>query len=121
MKTLGCVQSHQAYTWSRVFHCAFFRPRIGSLVVSACHGDTTVPELLTRNLEYFEFPRAQLGRLPSPANWLNRPWETGERTGASYTQSLARLGERPATVSAFYQGFHTDALHATLQDLAGLR
>ncbi|OLV15918.1 MBL fold metallo-hydrolase [Deinococcus marmoris] len=89
-------------------------------VVLPCHGGTTTPELLTRNLEHFEFLRTQLGRLPSPADWLDRPLEAGEFTGASYAQSLARLGERPGTVPAFYQDFHTDALHATLEDLAGL-
>ncbi len=89
-------------------------------VVLPCHGGTTTPGLLTRNLEHFEFLRTQLERLPSPADWLDRPREAGELAGASYAQALARLGERPDTVPAFYQDFHTDALHATLEDLAGL-
>ncbi len=90
-------------------------------VVLPCHGGTTTPELLTRNLEHFGFLRAQLSRLPSPADWLDRPQEAGELTGASYAQVLARLGEGPDTVPAFYQDFHTDALHATLEDLASLQ
>ncbi|WP_158679956.1 MBL fold metallo-hydrolase [Deinococcus sp. NW-56] len=88
-------------------------------VVIPCHGGTTTPDLLTRNLDLFDFLRARLGQLDSPADWLDRPQEAGERTGASYAQVLARLGERPDTVPAFYEGFHADALHATLEALAG--
>ena len=43
-------------------------------MVPSCHGGNTTPELLTRNLEHFEFLCAQLQRLPSPADWPDRPW-----------------------------------------------
>lgn len=89
-------------------------------VVLPCHGGSTTPELLTRNLELFDFLRARLGQLPSPAEWLGRPQEAGELAGASYAQVLARLGERPDTVPAFYEAFHTDLLQATLEELASL-
>jgi len=90
-------------------------------VVLPCHGGTTSPDLPAQNLAYFRTLSERLATLPDPAEWLNRPDEAAVQLNLSYEETLERLGSDADHVPAFYRGFHTDALRATLEELNSRR
>lgn len=92
-------------------------------LVLPCHGETTDPALLTRNLAYFaaieHHARDTMITSRIPANWRERE-DLPELIGFPYEAALRLAETDPATVSpAFsYRGFHLEAVRATLGNFA---
>jgi glyoxylase-like metal-dependent hydrolase (beta-lactamase superfamily II) len=89
-------------------------------VVIPCHGGTTDPGLLTRNLAYFAGLRAALAPLVAansvPLDWRERP-DVDAALGLPFEMALADLGIAPEGISDFYRTAHRRAVRATLADL----
>jgi glyoxylase-like metal-dependent hydrolase (beta-lactamase superfamily II) len=85
--------------------------------VVPCHGGTTDPGLLRRNLNYFDevahrcLQARETGIVPED-------WDTNDQLADAlhfpFAEALQLTGADPARTSEIYQRFHRDALRATL-------
>jgi glyoxylase-like metal-dependent hydrolase (beta-lactamase superfamily II) len=78
-------------------------------MVLPCHGETTTPDLLTKNLAYFDELERRIVEAPQlPA--LPEDWATSDELpnliGFPYEDALALVGASPATISDTYRRFH---------------
>lgn len=78
------------------------------LIVLPSHGETTGPELLDRNLAYFEALTARVRALPTAALTLAEP------PGLEYATFLSTTRELPDAAALFYQACHRKAVRATI-------
>jgi glyoxylase-like metal-dependent hydrolase (beta-lactamase superfamily II) len=89
-------------------------------VVIPCHGGTTDPGLLTRNLAYFAGLRAALAPIvtagSAPPDWRERP-DVDAALGLPFEMVLRNLGIAPEGIADFYRDAHRRAVRATLADL----
>lgn len=90
-------------------------------MVLPCHGGTTDPALLTRNIAYFdELERVVTEALAAgrvPADGSERE-DLPELVGLPYAEALRLAGADPATTpTEFYQRVHLLAVRATLANL----
>jgi glyoxylase-like metal-dependent hydrolase (beta-lactamase superfamily II) len=78
-------------------------------MVLPCHGETTTPDLLTRNLAYFDELERRIVEAPErpdlPEDWLSSD-ELPELIGFPYEEALALVGASPDDVSDTYRRFH---------------
>ena len=90
-------------------------------MVIPCHGGTTDPGLLARNLAYFdELERrghALLQTEGAPDGWERRE-DLPALLGLPYEDAVRQVGADPATVPAFYRDFHLAAVRATVAALS---
>jgi glyoxylase-like metal-dependent hydrolase (beta-lactamase superfamily II) len=89
--------------------------------VIPCHGGTTDPALLTRNIAYFdEVERRARSALASglvSLDWRERE-DIAEMVGLPFEQALKNLGVDPAySEDDMYRNFHRAAVRATLANL----
>jgi glyoxylase-like metal-dependent hydrolase (beta-lactamase superfamily II) len=86
-------------------------------VVIPCHGGTTDPGLLTRNLSYFDTLESQARALISqgslPGNWRERE-DLDTLIGYPFDRALRDQGAEPAATDDFYRACHRNAIIATL-------
>jgi glyoxylase-like metal-dependent hydrolase (beta-lactamase superfamily II) len=86
-------------------------------VVLPCHGGTSDPGLISRNLTYYatledHAKRAlELGTLPE--NWLELE-DLPERIGWTFEDAARSIGLEPDGIAAFYKDFHVLNARATL-------
>jgi glyoxylase-like metal-dependent hydrolase (beta-lactamase superfamily II) len=78
-------------------------------IVLPCHGETTTPDLLTKNLEYFDELERRILNAPEVAD-LPADWATGDALpdliGFPYVDALALVGASPDTIADSYRRFH---------------
>jgi glyoxylase-like metal-dependent hydrolase (beta-lactamase superfamily II) len=78
-------------------------------MVLPCHGETTMPDLLTNNLAYFDELERRILSAPEIAD-LPEDWPTSEELpdliGFPYEDALALVGASPDSVSDTYRRFH---------------
>jgi glyoxylase-like metal-dependent hydrolase (beta-lactamase superfamily II) len=78
-------------------------------MVLPCHGETTTPDLLTKNLAYFDELERRIIEAPElpdlPDDWANSD-ELPDLIGFPYEDALALVGAAPDTVSDTYRRFH---------------
>jgi glyoxylase-like metal-dependent hydrolase (beta-lactamase superfamily II) len=91
---------------------------LNAATVIPCHGGTTDPTLLTRNIAYFDgVERHVRGALASgqvPLDWRERE-DIAEVVGLPYGQALKEVEADPAYgEDALYRTFHQAAVRATL-------
>ncbi len=90
---------------------------LNAAVVIPCHGGTTDPALITRNLAYFdEVERRALAPIRRNQTRRERA-DIAEAIGFSYEQAVQQAGADPASTSDFYRTFHLAAVRATLAHL----
>ena len=86
-------------------------------VVIPCHGGTSDPGLLDRNLAYFDLvaanARAALAEGGLPGDWQARQ-DLDALIALPFEDAVAAQGCDPATVSDFYRDAHRRAIRATL-------
>jgi glyoxylase-like metal-dependent hydrolase (beta-lactamase superfamily II) len=89
-------------------------------VVVPCHGGTTDPDLLRRNLAYFDRLEEALGTMLAAgrlaADWRERE-DIDVAVGLPFEQILQEMDIDPAGVSDFYRTAHRRAIRATLVEL----
>jgi glyoxylase-like metal-dependent hydrolase (beta-lactamase superfamily II) len=86
-------------------------------VVLPCHGGTSDPGLISRNLAYYatlelHAKRALEGGM-LPENWLELE-DLPERIGWNFEDAARSVGLEPESVAAFYKDFHLLNARATL-------
>lgn len=86
-------------------------------VVLPCHGGTSDPGLISRNLAYYatlelHAKRALEGGM-LPENWLELE-DLPERIGWNFEDAARSMGLEPESVAAFYKDFHLLNARATL-------
>jgi glyoxylase-like metal-dependent hydrolase (beta-lactamase superfamily II) len=91
-------------------------------IVIPCHGGTTSPDLLDRNIAYF----AKLDRIVRQAvntRTLPAEWKTiaapDEAIGYHFAQSIHDQGSDPLSISDFYKTSHVLAVQATIRRVLG--
>ncbi len=93
---------------------------LNAAMVIPCHGGTTDPALVARNIAYFdEIERRARHALAAGlvgADWRARA-NLDEIIGFPYAQALQASGADPAAIDDFYRGFHRAAVQATLTNL----
>jgi len=93
------------------------------VAVVPCHGGTSAPSLLTRNLTYFDTLEARArstvdeGRLPE--DWAGRE-DLPDIIGLPFAEAAPDLADAPADVVAFYRASHQCAARAMLTYLQGV-
>ncbi len=89
-------------------------------MVIPCHGGTTDPALITRNIAYFDEAehrlRSALAAGLVPPDWCERA-DLPEIFDFSFEDAVQMAGGDPASVPAFYREFHLAAIRATLTNL----
>jgi len=91
--------------------------------VIPCHGGTTDPGLLARNLAYFDLLDRTVGSAAAEGR-VPRDWATRENLpdalGLPYEEALRAVGIDPATVSEpdFYRASHLRAVRAVVANLS---
>ncbi len=90
---------------------------LGPQMVLPCHGGTTEPTLLARNLSYFD-EVARRCQAAQAAGTVPEDWATNEQLpdliGFPYLEALRFVDADPGKTPKFYQRFHLDALRVTL-------
>ncbi|HLW01721.1 MAG TPA: MBL fold metallo-hydrolase [Ktedonobacterales bacterium] len=94
---------------------------LNAATVIPCHGGTTDPALLTRNIAYFEavehHARSALASGLVPTDWHERE-DIAEVVGLPYEQALEDVEADPAyNEDDMYRSFHRAAVRATLANL----
>ncbi len=93
---------------------------LDAAVVIPCHGGTTDPGLVTRNIAYFDALERRLrSALASglvPPDWRARE-DLPTLIGLPFEEAVQQAGAKPEDVSNFYRGFHLAAVRATLANL----
>ena len=88
--------------------------------VIPCHGGTTDPALITRNMAYFDAVerrvRSALAAGSVPPDWRERA-DLPALIGFAFEEAAQQAGANPERVPAFYRGFHLAAVRATLASL----
>src|SRR5262249_45818199 len=78
-------------------------------MVLPCHGETTTPDLLTKNLAYFDEMERRILNAPELPD-LPDDWPTSEElpdlVGFPYEDALALVGAAPDAISDTYRRFH---------------
>ncbi len=89
-------------------------------MVIPCHGGTTDPALITRNIAYLDLIEHRLrGALASglvSPDWRERE-DVPEMIGVPFEEAIHLAGTTPDRVPAFYRTFHLAAIRATLHYL----
>ena len=91
--------------------------RLHAAIALPCHGRTTDPQLLERNLDYFSAVRRHClqsidnGSLPT--GWMNAQ-NLANIVSMPYEEALAIAHVDSAQIPAIYQDFHERAIKATL-------
>jgi glyoxylase-like metal-dependent hydrolase (beta-lactamase superfamily II) len=93
---------------------------LDAAVVIPCHGGTTDPGLVTRNLAYFDALERRLrSALASglvPPDWRERE-DLPTLIGLPFEEAVQQAGTKPEDVADFYRSFHLAAVQATLANL----
>ncbi len=93
---------------------------LDATVVIPCHGGTTDPGLVTRNLAYFDALERRLrSALASglvPPDWRERE-DLPTLIGLPFEEAVQQAGTKPEDVADFYRSFHLAAVQATLANL----
>jgi glyoxylase-like metal-dependent hydrolase (beta-lactamase superfamily II) len=94
---------------------------LNAATVIPCHGGTTDPALLARNIAYFDaveqHARSALAAGRAAPDWQERA-DIAEMVGFPFEQALKELGADPAySEDDMYRNFHHAALRATLANL----
>jgi glyoxylase-like metal-dependent hydrolase (beta-lactamase superfamily II) len=96
--------------------------RLEPAAVIPCHGGTTDPGLLDRNMAYFEALERLAGDALAagrvPADWASRA-DLPDTLGLPYEEAVRRAGADPAVAPGFYRDFHLAAARAVMAGLAG--
>jgi glyoxylase-like metal-dependent hydrolase (beta-lactamase superfamily II) len=78
-------------------------------MVLPCHGETSTPDLLTKNLAYFDELERRIVEAPElpdlPGDWPNSD-DLPDLIGFPYEDALALVGASPAAISDTYARFH---------------
>lgn len=89
-------------------------------MVLPCHGGTTDPALLTRNMAYFdELERTVAAALAAhrvPLDWSTRE-DLPDLVGLPYAEALQLAGATATTTTAFYRSVHLLAVRAMVTTL----
>jgi glyoxylase-like metal-dependent hydrolase (beta-lactamase superfamily II) len=87
--------------------------------VIPCHGGVTTPDLIARNLAYFdEVARRAQVTLDATGMPSGPEQDMPERIGFAYADALAFTSADPAATPDFYRRFHQSAVRVTLEYLA---
>ncbi len=86
-------------------------------VVLPCHGGTSDPGLISRNLDYYatikDHARRVLERGTLPEHWLELE-DLPERIGWTFEDAARSVGLEPEGVATFYKDFHVLNARATM-------
>ena len=93
---------------------------LDAAAVIPCHGGTTDPALITRNIAYFDKverrARSALAAGLIPPGW-HECEDIAEIIGLSFEEAIKDTGTTPASIPAGYRSFHQAAVRAMLANL----
>ncbi|SRR5579883_988985 len=106
-----------AATLPSLIHSLEVLAGLNAAIALPCHGETTDPQLLTCNLNYFEAVKTSClqsienGSLPD--DWINAK-NIADIVGMSYEEALAISQADPEQTPSMYRDFHETAIKATI-------
>ncbi len=114
------VDEDQPETLPTLRHSLEQLAALNAATVIPCHGGTTDPALITRNIAYFaeieRHARASRAAGLVPPDWRARE-DIAEIIGLPFEQAVKDAEADPATIEDFYRIFHLAAVRATLANL----